>query len=210
LLTSKVINLVVSVGALFAMLVAKVKRSMRIPDRAARIDKALAPLVAELLGAGVRLNPSRDLHFLNSEDYPLGLPIILAHLAKPYDDLPKSVIATALFYTKNIHAQAVWPEIAELYCNTPNRAKPFDDTPLEIRDSNTKLMLANALLRLYEPKRIDLLIEVVRDRHNGKSRIILLEPLLRVKKRREGMMDILVDLKADPELEVELSARGVG
>lgn len=182
---------------------------MSIPDRAERIDRALEPLAAQLLRAGVRLNSSRAIRLLHEEDYPIGLPIILDHLRMPYDDLPRSVIAGALCYTKNVHTRAIWPEIADLYSDAPNRAKPFNDDAMTLRDSSVKLTLANALLRLYEPKRLAALVELVRDKSNGETRVILLEPLLRVKTRRKGMLDILLDLKADPELATELSARGI-
>lgn len=182
---------------------------MPIPERAERIKKALAPVIDELLASGVRLNAHREMHFLFEEDYPRGLPIVLDHLAKPYDDLPKAVMTRALDYTRNKHARAAWPQIAKLYTATPNEAHPFEGEELEVRPSLTKTYLANVLLRLYQPERCAALIELVRDRRNGETRVILLAPLLRVKNRKAGMLDILRDLKKDPQLAIELSAKGV-
>ncbi|MEL7133094.1 MAG: hypothetical protein AAGK77_11840 [Pseudomonadota bacterium] len=182
---------------------------MKIERRAERIKDALEPLVTELLAAGVRLNANRSMHFLHAEDYPIGLPIILSHLERRYDDLPKSVIAGALSYTKNTHTRAIWPEIAELYAKTPNEAKPFEEGSDQHWSSATKRTLANALVRLYEPKRLATLMELVRNKAHGETRIILLGPLIRVCDRREGMRAMLADLKADPELETELTARGI-
>lgn len=182
---------------------------MKIERRAERIKEALEPLVAELLAAGVRLDADRNMHFLHAKDYPIGLPILLSHLEKPYDDLPKSVIAEALYYTKNKHVRAIWPEIAQLYSTTMNEAKPFEADCHQKLASATKLSLANALVRLYEPKRMALLIDLVGNKDHGETRIILLDPLIRVRNRRKGMRAILLDLKADPVLAAEPTARGI-
>ncbi|MEO0938729.1 MAG: hypothetical protein AAFY38_11300 [Pseudomonadota bacterium] len=181
---------------------------MKIERRAERIKEALEPVVTDLLAAGVRLNAHPNVRLLHFEDYPIGLPIILSHLTRPYDDLPKSEIAFALSFTKNKYTRAIWPDIAALYANTPNTAKPFQDNP-DHWPSETKSALANALVRLYQPKHFDHLIDLVRDGRNGETRVILLGPLLRVRNRREGLRATLEALKADPGLNIELTARGI-
>ena len=178
-------------------------------DRAACVATALEPVVTDLLAAGVRLNAHRSMHLLYAEDYPVGLPILLAHLAEPYDDVPRAVLAGALFYTKNPHTRAIWPEVADLYSGTPNTAKPFRDARASIRSSAAKQALANALLKLYEPSRMPLLLDLIKDKGNGETRVLLLAPLLRVKARREDVRQILVSLKTDPVLATELAAKGI-
>lgn len=183
---------------------------MKISERVARIDKALEPLKAELLAAGVRFKDTGEIHFLHKEDYPIGLPIILAHLRMAYDDLPRAIMAEAFYYTKNIHTWNAWPDIAEIYTQTPNHALLFSDGALPEQESKAKNALANALLRLYQPKRFDAVVDLVRDPRNGSTRIMLLEPLFRVRNRRVGAMEILKELMADSVLETALSERGVG
>ncbi|KJZ20649.1 hypothetical protein [Loktanella sp. S4079] len=183
---------------------------MKISERMARIDKALEPLKADLLAAGVRFKNTGEIHLLHKEDYPIGLPIIFAHLQMAYDDLPRAIMAEAFYYTKNIHTLNAWPDIAEIYTQTPNQALPFSDGALPVQESDAKEMLANALLRLYQPKRFDAVVDIVRNPRNGRTRIILLEPLLRVRNRRVRAMEVLKELMADPVLETALSERGVG
>lgn len=182
-------------------------RSLTPAEHKAWITRVLAPLVTDLLAAQVRLNSERSIRFLYEEDYPIGLPILLDHLRHPYDDAAKAVIATGLYYSKNRYSKQAWPEIAELYSTTENKVDP--GTGATARPSRAKAALANALLRLYDPKRLDALVALIRDAGNGETRVILLEPLLRVKNRRPEVWEILMDLKQDPELNVELSARGV-
>lgn len=119
-------------------------------------------------------------------------------------------MAEAFYYTNNIHTRNAWPDIAEIYTQSPNQAFPFNDGASPVQDSDAKGMLANALLRLYQPKRFDAVVDLVRDPRNGHTRIMLLEPLLRVRNRRAGAIEILKELKADPVLETALSERGVG
>ncbi|WP_299549111.1 hypothetical protein [uncultured Tateyamaria sp.] len=119
-------------------------------------------------------------------------------------------IDKAFYYTKNIHTMNAWPDTAEIYTQTSNLALPFSDDALPVQESDSKNMLANALLRLYQPRRFDAVVDLVRDPRNGHTRIMLLEPLLRVRNRRAGAMEILKELMADPILETELSERGVG
>ena len=176
----------------------------------ARIDKALEPLKADLSAAGVRFKSTGEIHILHKEDYPIGLPIIFAHLWMEYDDLPRAIMAEAFYYTKNIHTRNAWPDIAEVYTQTPNVALPFSDGALPVQESAAKGMLANALLRLYQPKRFDAVVDLVRDTRNGHTRIMLLEPLLRARNRRVGAMEILKELMADPVLQTALAKRGVG
>jgi hypothetical protein len=183
--------------------------NMIIENRAERIKAALEPLVVDLLAAGVRLNSERSMHFLFAEDYPIGLPIILSHLERPYEDLPKSIIAGALYYTKNKHSRTIWPEIASIYSKTPNMAKLFDEPALQPIPSASKSSLANALLKLYEPKRLSSLVDLVCDKGNGETRIILLKPLIRVRKRRKEVAELLTDLKSDSMLATELAAHGI-
>lgn len=183
---------------------------MKISERVARIDEALEPLKADLLAAGVRFKNTGEMHLLHKEDYPIGLPIIFAHLRMAYDDLPKAIMAEAFYYTKNIHTRNAWSDIAEIYTQTPNQALPFSDGALPLQESGAKNMLANALVRLYQPKHFNAVVDLVRDPRNGHTRIMLLEPLLRVRNRRVGAMEILKELMADPVLETALSERGLG
>lgn len=118
-------------------------------------------------------------------------------------------MADALFYTKNPHTRKIWPEVSELYQATPNTALQFNDDPAPEYDSELKLTLANVLIKQYEPKRCEALLELVHDKTNGETRIILLRPLLRIRNRKSGMMDILSELKQDPVLAIELEAKGV-
>ena len=180
-----------------------------IAERIAYIDAELEPLRAEIIAAGIRRPKDDGICFLFREDYPTGLPIILDHLRKPYSDLTKARMVEALLFTKNSYCQAVWPEVASIYTATPNESKPYNDGSLPECDSYQKLILANVLIKQYLPKRFDAVLELVRDRRNGETRLILLTPLFRVRNRRPEAMKILQELKEDPQLATEIGARGV-
>ena len=87
---------------------------MKISERVARINKALEPLKADLLAAGVRFKSSGEIHLLHKEDYPIGLPTIVAHLRMAYDYLPKAIMTEAFCYTKNIRTRSAWRDIYQI------------------------------------------------------------------------------------------------
>lgn len=155
-------------------------------ERDAEMRRAEAPLVDELRAAGYDVESAWDL--VNTPgSYPPALPILLAHLPRPYPDEIRDGIARALAVRET---KAVgWDELTWMYRD-------------EQQESRTKGGLAVAIAAAADREVIGDVIDLVRDRRHGSSRLLLLRALTRSKDPRAR--ETLVDLKDDPDLVKEI------
>lgn len=155
-------------------------------EREAEFRRGEAPVVAELKAAGLRIESMRDLVDMPGSFAP-AVPILLAHLPRPYPKAVRVVIALAL---GDPEANAAWPALGRLY-----RAE---------RDEPVRDALAVALVIAATDDQLGDVIALARDPRLGTSRLRLLSML-------EGAADpraraALMDLRADPELGPQIEA----
>lgn len=154
-------------------------------ERAAEMRRAEAPLVDELRAAGYDVQSAWDLVSTRGS-YPSALPILLAHLPRLYPDVVREGIARALAVreTKDVG----WDVLTQAYRDEPQ--------------SQTKGGLAVAIAATADREVIGDVIDLVRDRRHGSSRLLLLRALTRSKDPRAR--ETLVELKDDSDLVKEI------
>ena len=147
--------------------------------------RAEAPLIKELRGAGFDVESVWDL--VNTAiPYPEALPILLAHLERPYPDRVREGIARALAVRD---ARFAWDALKRLY----ERAEPGTDA---------KDGLAVAIAAAADDDVIDDVIALARDARHGTSRVLLLRALARSRDR--DAVSALKELERDAELTREV------
>jgi len=121
-------------------------------------------LIEELGQAGFAVESASDL-VNTSAPYPEALPILLAHLERPYPDRIREGIARALAVRD---AKFGWDSLTALYRREP-------------AGTDTKDGLAVALAAASYEEVIGDVVDLARDERHGESRLLLLSALKRSK-----------------------------
>jgi hypothetical protein len=156
-------------------------------DLEAQYQLAEAPLVDELRGAGHRVESAWDL-VNTSSSYTTALPILLAHLSRPYPAAVKEGIARALAVRET--KELGWDTLLRHYREEPEP---------RVRDG-----LAAAIAVAADDPVIGDVIALARDTTLGPSRVLLLSALTRSKDPRARTA--ITDLATDPDLVLEIRA----
>jgi hypothetical protein len=159
--------------------------------RVAELAAALTPLLDALREAGCSMSSASELTdppFPKRAPWPAALPVLLAHLDRPYPSDAREVIAGAL---------AV-PEMKEVGWDALLRHYREEKTHL------AKDALAAAIDAAADDQVIGDVIALARDTTLGPSRILLLSALTRSKDPRARTA--ITDLATDPDLVLEIRA----
>lgn len=148
---------------------------------------AEAQLVADLCVAGFEVTSIHDLYKVKGS-HAKAVPILLSHFSRPYPPAIRDCIARSLAVPE-VKAM-VWPELLRLF-----RIEAM---------GNVKDGLAVAIAELATEQVIGDVLELVRDRRQGDSRLLLLSALNKSKDPR-GKQTIL-DLADEPDLREEIKA----
>lgn len=152
--------------------------------REAEYRRAEAPLVDELRAAGFQVQSAWDL--VNTPgSYPKAVPILLAHLPRPYPAAVREGIARALAVPE---AKVGWNVLTQIYRDE--------------QDKRAKDGLAVAIAAAADEDVISDVIALARDTQHGPSRLLLLSALERSADPRARAT--LMDLGTDPELKKEV------
>jgi hypothetical protein len=152
--------------------------------REAEYRRAEAPLVDELRAAGYQVQSAWDL--VNTPgSYPKAVPILLAHLPRPYPAAVREGIARALAVRE---ASCGWEVLTRLY---------RDEHEVRAKDG-----LAVAIAAAANDELIGDVIALARDTSQGPSRLLLLGALERSADPRARAA--LMDLGTDPDLTKEV------
>lgn len=153
-------------------------------QRAAECRRAEAPLVEDLRAAGYAVESAWDL--VNTPgSYPKAVPLLLAHLPRPYPGPVREGIARALAVPE---AKVGWSVLTRLYRDE--------------QDKRAKDGLAVAIAAASDEDVIGDVITLVRDTRHGPSRLLLLGALERSVDPRAKAT--LTNLRTDPELQKEV------
>lgn len=152
--------------------------------RAAEWRRAETPLVEDLRSAGLSVGSAWDL--VNTQDqYTHALHILVDHLQRPYPSRVREGIARALALPQSI---AVWGVLVRSYCDEDEK--------------DAKEGLAVAISVAADDTVIEEVVELVRNRRHGSSRVLLLSALERSTDPRAVVA--LTDLRTDPDLSKEI------
>lgn len=146
-----------------------------------------APLLDELNEAGIKVSNIWEL-IQNRADRVSSVPILLKHLKIPYLDRNREGIARALAI----------PEVAGAW---PNLKSEYEKAATE---SGFKIGLADALSAASSDAVLSELIEMIAERANGNSRLLLLDGLKRSK--TSLARETLAELSLDPDFAAEIKS----
>lgn len=147
--------------------------------------RAEAPLVAELRASGYQVQSACDL--INTPgSYPTAVPILLAHLRRPYPAAVREGIARALAVPET--KAAGWDLLIQLFGHES--------------EEGVRSGLAAAIAAAADDEVIGDVIALARDTRHGSSRLLLLSALERSADPRARAA--LVDLRSDPDLTKEI------
>jgi len=166
------------------------RRAREEGERQKRVDElrlALSPLLDELRSAACNVTSVSDLTadpYPTAAPHPKALPILLAHLQRPYPADARELMARALAVPE---ARSGWDVLTRLYRDE--------------RETRAKDGLAVAIAAATDDEHIDDVIALVQDTRHGSSRLLLLMALERSRDPRARAA--LLGLDADPELAKE-------
>ncbi|KAB8060432.1 hypothetical protein GCN74_09145 [Janthinobacterium sp. FT14W] len=168
----------------------------------ARIRVEAAPLLAELHAVGLKIKSVGDL-IGRAERYEAAIPILLKHLQMPYSDVIKETIARSLAVPEPAVMKA-WPMLVDEYRNAPmgwGIKGPGDTKEFRL---GAKDGLACALSIAVTNETMEELIDLVKDRTQGESRILLLSALR--KSSNPLAQQAIEELSSDPDLAKEIAS----
>lgn len=169
------------------------ERNRRIDQRGARLSKEEQPILLDLKSVGVDLTTIWSQH-LGERLTPEGMEILAKHLRLPYSCKTREGLARALARPS---AHRFWSLLVSEY-KAASEGLDEDGFPNGYKDG-----LASALGAMASKPHLEELIELVRDRTNGSSRLLLLVGLRRSRDPRAAK--VLDDLADDPDLAKEIS-----
>jgi HEAT repeat protein len=159
------------------------RRRAAIQRDALEYSRAEAPLVQELNAAGAQVSSVWDL--VNTKTrYPQLLPILFAHLSRPYPQRVREGIARALAVRE---ARSLWDGLVTAYL-----------AETDTSTNGMKWALHLAIAAAADRTVLDALILLACDRRHGRSRALFVHALARINDPRA--IATLVELASDPDL----------
>lgn len=159
------------------------RRRQETQRKAVEWARAEVPLVEELRNAGARVSSVWDL--VNTKDrYPQLVPILFAHLDRPYPQKVREGIARALAVPESRYR---WDELVNRYL------AETDTTP-----NGMKWALHLAVAAAADVSVLDTLIKLACDRRHGRNRALFIDALARINDPRAKAA--LAELANDPDL----------
>lgn len=173
------------------------QREQELADLASRLRIEEEPLLADLREIGWNVNSVWDL--VNSSiRYDKAVPILLKHLLLPYSDRTREGIARALAVPEPSVANA-WPMLVSEYRKAPIGYE--SGIRLGAKDG---LAVTLSVIAKHTSGHIEEIVDLVKDRSLGSSRLLLLSALRKSKTAVAG--EAIEALASDPELAKEISS----
>jgi hypothetical protein len=172
--------------------------------RAATLRIEEAPILDDLREIGIDVGSVWDL-VNRSDPYPKAIGVLLKHLLLPYQDRTREGIARALAVPEPEVINA-WPLLLDQYRSAPVGKGIKAPGETELFDLGAKDGLACALSVAVTDSTLKQMIELLKDRKQGSSRILLLSSLRNTK--NPLALQALQELVFDPELAEEILSWG--
>lgn len=179
-------------------------REVERQKRAVRIRAEQALLLAELRSLGLPIESLGDIS-VRSARYEDAVPVLLRHLPLPYSDATREAIAR-LLAAPSPKVRKAWPILVAQYKSA--RSGMGITAPGDTRENEygEKDGLAWALTATVTEEKLDELISLVKDPRHGPSRILLLPPLRRRRRKNLMVRQLLDELASDPDLCKEIAS----
>ncbi|MVA57671.1 hypothetical protein [Agrobacterium vitis] len=174
------------------------ERNLAIERRGKRLAIEEAPIIVDLDAHGLHISSIWDL-VNTSAEYSFALPVLARHLVLPYSDRTREGLARALAIKAS---SSIWPLLVEQYKISPvgkGIVAPDDD---EVFNLGAKDGLAVALSVAVTRGTLPELVDLVEDRANGPSRLLLLKGVRKF--RNPQTREILECFVDDPELALQV------
>jgi len=146
--------------------------------------RAAQPLNADLAAVGYPVSSVWDLVNIR-DDYPAALPVLVRHLTRPYPPVIRDGIARALAVGR---ARFAWDVVYEQFINEQERT---------VKDG-----LAVALSGMVDRAHLPAMLDLLRDRSHGPSRLLLIIGVQRLRDPRGTKA--LEELADDPDLRKQI------
>lgn len=168
---------------------AEEERNRKVAELEAFYEKAERPIVIDLRNVGVPVSSVWDL--VNTKAaYPKAVPVLLAHLNRPYPERVREGIARALAV---VEARIGWATLLKTFREDTNRSP-----------TGVKWALALALGAAATDRELDDVIPLLRDPQNGENRVPLLAILGRsTDPRADRLLD---ELRDEPGIALDVAA----
>jgi hypothetical protein len=165
----------------------RTEQEKALAERSARSRAEQAPLLADLAASGVKVESVWDL-VNTAGSYHHALPVLLAHLQRPYSDSVREGIARALAVpaTRPIG----WSTLVEEFRKT-------DATNKQVKDG-----LAVALAGASDDTVLMDLVDLAKEKNHGSSRILLLLGIKRSKhpEAKRAIAELISDRQLAKEI----------
>lgn len=158
-------------------------RDEAIQHKEAEYARAEAPLVHELRDGGAAVSSVWDL-VNTKEPYPQLLPILFAHLDRPYPEKVREGIARALAVPES---RSRWDELVDRYLAETDKTT-----------HGMKWALHLAIAAAADVTVLDTLIRLACDRRHGRNRAFFIDALARIDDPRARAA--VLELASDPDL----------
>lgn len=159
------------------------RRRQAIQRNALEYSQAEAPLVNELNAAGAQVSSVWDLVNTKAK-YPQLLPILFAHLDRPYPQRVREGIARALAVRE---ARLLWSALVDRYLAEADTSA-----------NGMKWALHLAIAAAADGTVLDSLVRLACDRRHGRNRAFFIDALARIDDPRSRAA--IAELASDPDL----------
>lgn len=174
-------------------------RDSAIARRQERLAVCEQPIKRQLAGLGIRVSGLHEL--LDRKDrYDVGIPVLLGALTKNHPPAVRETLARAL--ARPWARGQAWVPLLKAYASEPNHERKIAADGLGALDG-PKDGMAVALSEMARPSDLEVIIELISDPKNGKSRIFFVRNLSRSRSQRA--LEVLARLSGDPDLEKEIA-----
>lgn len=168
-----------------------------------RIRIEALPILNELRDAGIEVESVGEL-IGRSTPYPTAIPILLRHLQLPYSDVVRSTIARCLAVPEP-EVIAAWKMIETIYLEAKTGKGFVAPSDTGVYELGLKDALACTLAASTTDETKEALLQLLRNKHNGPSRILMLRALKRVLTGQQ-LIDTFDELSNDSELSIEIKS----
>lgn len=172
-------------------------------ERVKKLDIEAKPILEGLQKLGLKIDRFNSLTSSKVANHPDVIPMLLEHMKSPYFDGVRSIIANALAVKE---AYGAWEIFVEEYRNAPQGLGISVKGDTEELSLSYKDSLANTLCDLFRNECLEEYLELLQDKKNGSSRILLLAPLRSRYKKNPIIKEALFELKADSDLVKEITS----
>ncbi|WP_052417598.1 hypothetical protein [Cellvibrio mixtus] len=176
------------------------EQEAKFAEKSARIAAEEKPILDELLTIGLDVDELSD--FINTADqYVEAIPVLTKHMLLPYSDVIRETLARALAIPES---KSIWSLLVQEYIKAPIGKGIKLRGDVEEFNLGYKSGLACALSVAVTDETLPELIELLKDKRHGESRVLLLSAIQ--KSKNPLAIQATQELADDPDLKIEIAS----